>query len=282
MKISLAFLISITFYFSHAQENQIDSVTQALNTAKGKSKINIFNELSFQYSFSSHEKSIDFANKALDLSENLVMILIMTGCSKDEVNPVFENEPEVINKVDVELPTDPGEVRLVVDVREIFRKGFIATEARVTFPEHSDFDETLAIDPVTNLAILRIPNEDLTEEQRDAFAEGIATVIIIYDQDQNVLEEYRSEETILDASGDPLKLHTDLDYVAPPLIIKEDVPYLLQAEGEDNVLTATCSSCFAHASLNNDNDKQKFIFTSVVGEARHLFYRVGVSIRQSG
>src|SRR5689334_9948794 len=96
----------------------------------------------------------------------LLLLLVSTGCKKDLENP--ENKPEITNKVNVVLPTNPGEVGLVIDTREIFRKGFIATKAEVKFPEHPGFNKTLDIDPILNIAILRIPNESLTEVQKAA------------------------------------------------------------------------------------------------------------------
>ena len=98
------------------------------------------------------------------------MILVLPGCKKDKVE--HKVEPVITNKVNVELATDPGEVGLVIDTREIFRKGYIATKAVVTFSGLSGFDKTLDIDPVLNVAILRIPNDSLTDVQKAAFAAG--------------------------------------------------------------------------------------------------------------
>src|SRR5688572_11878908 len=108
----------------------------------------------------------------------LLLLLVSNGCKKDlEKNP--ENKPEITNKVNVVLPTDPGEVGLVIDTREIFRKRFIATKAEVKFSEHPGFNQTLDIDPILNIATLRIRKESLTEAQKAAFASGINTDIVI-------------------------------------------------------------------------------------------------------
>ena len=69
MKLFLIFLVTITCLYSDAQTHQIDSLTKEIKKAKGQSKIEIFNALSYQYSFIAPDKSIDFATKALELSK---------------------------------------------------------------------------------------------------------------------------------------------------------------------------------------------------------------------
>lgn len=71
MKLLLIFLLSIACLYSDAQTHQIDSLTKEIKKAKGQSKIEIFNALSYEYSFIAPDKSIDFAEKALALSKTL-------------------------------------------------------------------------------------------------------------------------------------------------------------------------------------------------------------------
>ena len=71
MKLFLIFLLSIACLYSDAQTHQIDSLTREMKKAKGQSKIELFNALSYQYSFIAPDKSIDFAEKALALSKTL-------------------------------------------------------------------------------------------------------------------------------------------------------------------------------------------------------------------
>ena len=156
----------------------------------------------------------------------LLLMLIMAGCKKDKVDR--QVDPVITPTVNVDLPTDPGEVGLVIDAREIFRKGYIATEAVVTFPEFPDFNETLDIDPVLNVATLRIPNDSLTEVQKAAFAAGITTDIIIRGEGQD-LAHYNNKR-VLDDSGEPLMLETDKKKRMPPVMLKENIPYYVQPE----------------------------------------------------
>lgn len=191
-------------------------------------------------------------------------LMVLSSCKDNSVGSKPPEEgTEIINEVNVEIPVHEGEVGLVINVREIFRKGYIATEAEVTFPNHSSFNDILEIDPVTNLASLRIPNEDLTDEQKNAFAEGVATDIVIYDEGQTVLGEHHDDEQVLDDSNIPLSIQTDLPYIKRPLNLREGTPYLLQSENKDGLITSSCSHCHRANDFAPDDSKQQFYFTPI-------------------
>ncbi len=62
-------LHSITNTFAVIEQYKADSLENILKTAKGKKKIELLNELSKEYSSTSYEKSLDYANQALSLAE---------------------------------------------------------------------------------------------------------------------------------------------------------------------------------------------------------------------
>lgn len=207
----------------------------------------------------------------------IVVLILFNSCDSTSAD---SEDYEVIDTVTVELPVHEGEVGLVIDSREIFRKGFIATEAIVNFPNHPDFNEVLAIDPVTNIAIMRILNEDLTEDQKNAFEHGVSIEILIHDENQTLLSEYQSTSQVLDDSGVPLKLFTNLVFTPPPLKIKEGVSYLLHPEGQGGLIRSGngCSSCWVVDSfVDNDNIRGQFEikFTPVEGET-DTYYIEGI------
>ena len=162
-----------------------------------------------------------------------ITLLLLSSCKDNSVSsqePPDKGDTEIINEVDVELSADSGEVGLVINAREIFRKGYVATEAEVVLLDYSDFNQTLEIHPVTNVAALRIPNEDLTEDQRNAFATGVAVEITIFDENQNILAEYIDDEQVLDDTNTPLTIQTQLDYNIPSVRLREGIPYYIQPE----------------------------------------------------
>lgn len=164
-----------------------------------------------------------------------VALLMITSCKDNSVSQEPpDGEVETKNSVSTtpeSEPADSGEVGLVINTREIFRKGYTATEAEVTFPNHSSFNETLEIDPTTSIAVLSISNEDLSEEERNAFASGIATEIVIYGAGQNMLAEYFAPGQVLDDTGKPVNItNNDLEYNISPVNLREGIPYFIQPE----------------------------------------------------
>lgn len=207
--------------------------------------------------------------------------MVTSSCSDDSTGPeIDDGETEIVNEVSVELPADSGEVGLVINTREIFRKGYTAKEAELIFPNHPDFNETLEIDPVTSVAVLRIPKEDLTEDEETAIASGIQMEITIYDEGQNILAEYYDENQVLDDSNIPLTLHTQLEYNIPPVNLRDNVPYYVQPEEisgdgdfpEGAVLKANTTRLYTFDVPDPDNVSfhYKYFFSPVTESTYHI------------
>lgn len=207
--------------------------------------------------------------------------LAASSCSNDSIGPeIDDEEAEIIDEVSVKLPADSGEVGLVINTREIFRKGYSAKEVELIFPGYSNFNETLEIDPVTSLAVLRIPKEDLSEGKETAFASGIEMEIIIYDEGQNILAEYYDESQVLDGSNIPLVLQTQLEYNIPPVNLRDNIPYYVQPEaisGDGNfpdgsILKANTTRLYAFDVPDPDNVSfhYKYFFSPVTDSTYHI------------
>ena len=191
--------------------------------------------------------------------------LLFSFCSKDDPEP-SDGESEIVYNTDVELPTDEGEVGLVIDTRDFFRKGYVAETAEVTFSDYPDLNTALDIDPATNLAIVNFSNEDLTEEQKNAFAQGTAINIKIKDENSGDLVSYDNASQILDNSNQPLVIPCPLPAMEVPVVLADNVSYLLQPYGEDGLITTTCSSCMPIHAFQENSTKQEFIFEPVEGK----------------
>ena len=168
----------------------------------------------------------------------LVLLLLMCfSCSDDTPTPANPDEPEKTEGVSVDLPADEGEIGVIINAREIFRKGYQAKKANVKFPNNPEFDTTLEIDPITNVAILKIPNEELTEDQKDEFSKGTPIEIKILDENEGELEAYSDDRQQLDDSNSPLTIPTTLNQNLKPILLRKGVPYYMQPEehnGEGN------------------------------------------------
>lgn len=219
-----------------------------------------------------------------------VALLMITSCKDNSVGSetTDDGEAEIVNEVDVDLPADSGEVGLVINVREITRKGYRPTEAEVDLQDYPGFSETLEIDPVTNVAVLRIPNEDLSEDQKSAFEAGTPVEVTIYDENQNVLAEYFDNQQVMDDSNEPLILKTNLDYKIPLVRLREGVPYFIQPEepipGDGDfpmgsVLKASTTRLytFGNPDLDDISYTYKYFFSPATDSTYHILRADGAN-----
>jgi hypothetical protein len=199
----------------------------------------------------------------------LFAFLLGAGCSDNAVGPEADEDEDTVvtDSVDVNLPVDAGAVGIVIDTRAIFRKGYRPEEVAVTFAEHPSFDTTLEVDPVTNIAVLSISNEDLTEEQKTAFANGVAATIRVRSASEGVLADRQESALVLDDSNRPLIVQTDREDVVRALSLREGIPYLLQPEVEEGLITTRNGYNYPVEAFVPGDSKQHFYFTPVEGSA---------------
>lgn len=171
--------------------------------------------------------------KSLGYVPLLATCLILSGCGDDVVGPSESAGPD---PSDVSLYK--GSIGLIIDVRPIFKKGYFPSEADVSFPDQPAFDTTLDVDPLTNLAILIIQNDSLSEDQRTAFESDVTTNIVISDSTQAVLASLVGESVRVNESNVPMTIdNDDLPALAAPLVLAAGMPYLLNPADFDGVLT---------------------------------------------
>ena len=172
-----------------------------------------------------------------------------------------------------------GSIGLVVDTREIFRRGYTPTTVAISFTGQAAFDTVLSIDPVTDIATLIIQNDSLTASQKSAFTKGIATTIVV--RDSNQAELGRLDDVIpVDDSNRPVHITTSLPLLAPPPVLgSTGAAYLLQREGTRDLVTrfsgATIGGNFAaydeDAYHSPSDPAQQFTFV----QRPDSTYRVG-------
>jgi hypothetical protein len=162
-----------------------------------------------------------------------------------------------------EVEAHEGEIGLVLDARDIVRKGYLAATAELKFPEHSDLDATLPVDPITHFALLRIENASLSEAVRAELAGGVALEVTVRSADASILAQHEADSVILDDSNVPLILQSDLPAIELPLSLDPETPYLLQPDGKEGVLSSWCSDCYRFEDYVPDSPTQQIYFKPV-------------------
>ena len=166
----------------------------------------------------------------------LLGTLALTACGDGATEPEIEDPEVVEEEIAQQADVYSGSIGLVIDTREIFRKGYSAETAEIAFAGLAAFDTTVAINHLTNVAILVIENDSLTDAEESAFAAGVATTIVVRDTDQTELGRLE-EELVVDDSNLPVTVSTALPLQAAPLALGTDTPYLLQREGSGDLVT---------------------------------------------
>lgn len=149
-------------------------------------------------------------------------------------NPENGVEPTV----DPVLPSanilvDDGSIGLVIDTRQIARKGYAPSQADISFSGAlSSFSQKVDINPSTNVATLTIPAKDLTDAIKKQFADGIAATIKILGDASEQLATF-SEDVKVNNSNNPVNVDTELPRKFPKLVIDPATPYFIQAITDD-------------------------------------------------
>jgi hypothetical protein len=165
---------------------------------------------------------------------NLFLIPLFIGFTLLSCNP--ENGVEPI--IDPVLPSanilvDDGSVGLVIDTRQIARKGYAPSQADISFPGAlSSFSKKVDINPSTNVATLTIPAKDLTDAIKKQFTDGVGTTIKILGGASEQLAAF-SDNVKVDNSNNPVNVDTELPRKFPKLVIDPQTPYFIQAVTDD-------------------------------------------------
>ncbi|TMM55959.1 hypothetical protein FEE95_15055 [Maribacter algarum] len=175
------------------------------------------------------------------------LLLTSTSCSKDPVTPPIEEIGEPINPGDGKIETAPGididevekdngEVGLMVNAREITKKGYNTAFADIlveaTTGNFSQID--LPIDEFTNMAVLRLEIDDLTEEQEAELRDGVDLVVTVKDDSKNVLEVLNFTKTSFSDSPDELIMPgEELEDLTDVVKFKSGIPYYIQVYSDD-------------------------------------------------
>jgi hypothetical protein len=183
------------------------------------------------------------------------MLLIGMGCGGD-------GQPDVAPEGDP-LHLDQGSIGLLLDTRKIFKAGHQPATASISFPSAPDHDVSLEIDQLTNLAVLSIHSRDLSDAEREMFAQGLAASIVVTDSSSAELGQRDFPALFLDSSNAPIFIEPSVPPVAASLDLSADLPYLLQPEGEERVmeLRAGCNDCYDPTPYAPGREGQQFYFT---------------------
>lgn len=211
----------------------------------------------------------------------MALICCFFSCNDDDKQEEVYNDP-------VEI-VDNGSVGMVIDTRNIARKGYLPVTAEVDLPgDFSAYSGSLEIDPFTNVAILSIPCTELDSAQVATLAEGIPVTIEIKGSSSEVLASF-NETVNVDHSNNPINIDTELPRIYPEVKITEGTPYFLQAITDENFTNSRVIKVNESDgrvildkidSLTGDNlDRCSFYFDHKIDSVYTLFIKRGNEVQ---
>ncbi|MCL6266485.1 hypothetical protein [Flagellimonas myxillae] len=198
----------------------------------------------------------------------VLLIVIISACSKDESG---ENVPGGNNNGNIEtrdgvtadeIETDEGEIGISISARGIAKKGYKPSTAEISITATSSDipkDNTVSIDPFTNIAYLSFKNKDLSEEAQEEL-KGVDISIVIKDGDGNELASTSISQIIFKSSPDEQEIDNEsLEDQFAQLNLRNDIAYYLQIvkEGSADIHGAPTSWHYQ----DNTIDRPMVIYT---------------------
>ena len=225
----------------------------------------------------------------------LMTLLFPIGCSKEEdpIDPSTDENGQLkeldgISEDEVEV--NLGSIGLWIDVRNIAKKGYNPTSAKVTLQASElAYSETLDIDPLTNYAQVLFDVEDLGDAAVKELQEGVAVDVSIKNEDGTEIksqsfsaESFRENGTQLkiDASGlafmnNSLKFNPEISYYVQPM--RDGSPMNRSLGAQDELLFGDQNYRFVnmveHAFNSNFQLINQFHLLPVAGKENTFYFK---------
>ncbi|MEM9649583.1 MAG: hypothetical protein AAF969_13985 [Bacteroidota bacterium] len=182
-------------------------------------------------------------NKLIGGLLTMVMVLITLACSKDDPNtgnPDGGNDGSIETRDGVtedEVETNEGEIGISISARKIAKKGYNPTTAEITIAATSpdiQKDNSVTIDPFTNIAYLSFENETLSEEAKDEL-KGVDISVVIKDENGDELAAKSISQAIFKSSPDEQEIDNEnLEDQFAQIELREDISYYVQIVKDAN------------------------------------------------
>ncbi|WP_152266407.1 hypothetical protein [Agriterribacter humi] len=160
----------------------------------------------------------------------LVTGLAIASCKKNKTDGPTQAVVTPLDTSTLNIPVSQGHLGLILDTRPIVKKGYKPAYLSLSINGalSSFSDDHMEVDEFTNLAILRIPKDSVSESQVTQFAKGVPATIKVYNEANELLAELQESLPVM-ADAVPVHIETLKPKIVPPLKIIAGTPYVIQA-----------------------------------------------------
>ena len=211
------------------------------------------------------------------LSSIIVLLLSCNACSKDEAAPMPIDNGQIILSEGVtadDFEKFPGELGVILNVRNITKKGYKPTSAIVTVnATNGDYSQTITLDEFSSMGQIKIPVKDLNQAAILELQEGVDISVDVKNQNSETIIQQDFSAIPFKSNAVPRKLNvSNLEETIEntTIALKEDTPYYIQVvtstgvpsaqsmrvnrnAGFDDIMTVSTNSTFSGVNEQPDH-----------------------------
>lgn len=162
-----------------------------------------------------------------------VLMVTATSCSDGGgvTGPDDSGEIEESNGINVDdLEAYKGDLGLIINSRDLVKKGYNPVKVNITTTaSQGNYDQELDVDAFTNIAQLKLPVEDLSEDAEAELRNGVGLAIEVLDEANNVITTESISVISLEENENQININaSSLEYQSPDLNFKDNMRHYLQ------------------------------------------------------
>jgi len=203
-------------------------------------------------------------------------------------------ENEGITEEDLE--TYKGDVGMVLDTRELAKKGYHPVKAQLEVQGTSaDFSQTIDLDPYAFMGQIKLPVEDLSEADLEILKNGAQVIAKLFDAGGSEIFAETFTSVLFKSNPEPATCNpNDLPDLNTEVAVVENTPYYIQAVRFENSqvvpenraafrrilafnplnpITAVYNDLLSMTSaieFTGDEENSSFFFEAIEGKANHF------------
>ncbi|RRQ49557.1 hypothetical protein DZC72_02845 [Maribacter algicola] len=166
-----------------------------------------------------------------------------------------------------ELETYKGDIGMVLNTRELAKKGYYPVKAQLDVKGTSaNFSQTIDLDPYAFMGQIKLPVEDLSEADLNTLKDGVEVIAKLFDAEGS--EIFAETFTSILFKPDPVPATcnpNDLPDLNTEVEVVENTPYYIQAvKYENNQIEPENRAAFRRILQENPLDPSSFLYNNLL------------------
>lgn len=161
----------------------------------------------------------------------LIFFVLLAGCSQEELDDLAPGRIETVDGISADdLEEYQGDLGLSIDSRNVAKKGYKPTKARITVQSsNGNFSRTINLDPYLFFGKIKFPIDSLPGNQATELRNGVDITIEILAPDGKVITSESHTKKTFKPEINTLMINAEsLVDLETRVNLKKDLPYYIQ------------------------------------------------------